>query len=41
MTTSNDTDNEAEVSSKQTMLTAQSDSVELYHALCDLSLIHI
>ena len=37
MTTSNDTDNEAEVSSKQTMLTAQSDSVELYHALCDRS----
>ena len=28
-------DNEVEVSSKQTMLTAQSDSVELYHALCD------
>ena len=28
-------DNEIEVSSKQTMLTAQSDSVELYHALCD------
>lgn len=30
-------DNEVEVSSKQTMLTAQSDSVELYHALCDRS----
>ena len=28
-------DNEVEVSSKQTMLTAQSDSAELYHALCD------
>jgi len=27
--------NEVEFSSKQTMLTAQSDSVELYHALCD------
>ena len=30
-------DNEVEVSSKQAMLTAQSDSVELYHALCDRS----
>ncbi len=30
-----DTNKEVKVSSKQTMLTAQSDSVELYHALCD------
>ena len=32
---STDTNNEVEFSSNQTMLTAQSDSVELYHALCN------